>query len=260
MARSAATASEQGIVIDEDDRATIDKWTRELDGTHPSPSVLQRRTETMRSGFARIFAYVTQEVTDQRTITYYRHGFFETFSTMLLGIALFRLGALRNAWTTKSYVQLTVVCYGLGFTINAIEVAAILRSNFDPLTIKFANLVSYQFGRIAMAVGHIGLVSILYHSGYFNSACRRLAAVGRMALTNYLAQSFVCALIFTGVGFGLYGTLERSQLYVVVAAIWIAQLSWSSIWLKQFCFGPLEWLWRALTYLKLPAFRRATSN
>ena len=77
-----------------------------------------------------------------------------------------------------------------------------------------------------------------------------------MALTNYVMHSVICAFVFTGIGFSLYGKLERHQLYYVVLGIWLFQLITSPIWLKYFRFGPLEWLWRTLTYGKLQRFRR----
>ena len=83
----------------------------------------------------------------------------------------------------------------------------------------------------------------------------RLAAVGQMALTNYLTQSIFQTLVFTGIGLGLFGRLERAELYYVVVAIWIVQLVWSPIWLRHFRFGPAEWLWRSLTYWKRQPMR-----
>jgi uncharacterized protein len=87
---------------------------------------------------------------------------------------------------------------------------------------------------------------------------RSLAAVGQMALTSYLTHSVVCAILF--VGFRLYGQLERHQLYYIVFAIWAVQLVISPLWLSRFRFGPVEWLWRYLTYLKRPPFRRRRSE
>ena len=74
--------------------------------------------------------------------------------------------------------------------------------------------------------------------------------VGQMAFTNYLAQSLVCGLIFYGVGFGLFGKLELHQVYYVVAAVWVIEIIWSHLWMRYFRFGPMEWLWRSLTYWK----------
>ena len=85
---------------------------------------------------------------------------------------------------------------------------------------------------------------------------QRLAAVGRMALSNYLLQSVICLFIFSGIGFGLLGDLRRSELYIVVAIIWAFQLWLSSWWLARYNYGPAEWLWRALTYGKVPTFIR----
>ena len=69
-----------------------------------------------------------------------------------------------------------------------------------------------------------------------------------MALTNYVTHSIVCMVVFRSFGFGLYGHLSRHQLYYVVFSIWAVQLVISPIWLAHFRFGPLEWLWRSLTY------------
>jgi uncharacterized protein len=72
--------------------------------------------------------------------------------------------------------------------------------------------------------------------------------MGQMAFTNYLGQSLICSLIFYGYGLGYYGKLQRYELYYVVFGVWIFQMIFSVVWLKYFRFGPLEWLWRTLTY------------
>jgi uncharacterized protein len=75
-----------------------------------------------------------------------------------------------------------------------------------------------------------------------------LAAVGRMALTNYLGQSLVATTIFYGYGLGLAGTVGRLGTIGVAVMIFAAQVVFSTIWLKVFRYGPMEWLWRSLTY------------
>jgi uncharacterized protein len=71
-----------------------------------------------------------------------------------------------------------------------------------------------------------------------------------------VSHSIICAFVFYGFGLALYGQLERHELYYVVGAIGLFQLIVSPIWLKHFRFGPLEWVWRSLTYLERPALRR----
>ena len=80
---------------------------------------------------------------------------------------------------------------------------------------------------------------------------KALSAVGQMAFTNYLMQSIICTFFFYGHGLGYYGKLYFHQIYYVVAAVWIFQLIFSSIWLRYFRFGPFEWVWRSLTYWKM---------
>jgi uncharacterized protein len=82
-----------------------------------------------------------------------------------------------------------------------------------------------------------------------------MAAVGRMAMTNYLVQSLVCTALFCGWGFGQIGTLGRTGLYAVVALIWAAQLWYSPAWLRHFRYGPAERAWRSLTYGRVQTFK-----
>jgi uncharacterized protein len=77
-----------------------------------------------------------------------------------------------------------------------------------------------------------------------------------MAFTNYIMQTIICTAIFYGHGFGYYGQVERSGQIAIVAAVWVFQLIASPIWLRHFFFGPLEWLWRSLTYWQRQPFRR----
>lgn len=78
-----------------------------------------------------------------------------------------------------------------------------------------------------------------------------------MALTCYLMQSVICTLIFHGRGLGQFGYFSRPQQLGVVIAIWLLQLVFASWWLQRFRFGPMEWLWRSLSYWKIQPFRRS---
>lgn len=106
-----------------------------------------------------------------------------------------------------------------------------------------------------VALGHVGLLMLIVQSGALRWLTRRLAAVGRMALSNYLTHSIVCTTLFYGYGFGLYGTINRTGLAAIVLTIWIVQLLISPIWLAHFRFGPAEWVWRSLTYWRLQPMR-----
>ena len=97
---------------------------------------------------------------------------------------------------------------------------------------------------------------LVCQAGVLKGVQDRLAAVGRMALTNYLAHSVLCTTLCYGHGFGYFGYLSRGQQWCVVFAIWALQLWWSPVWLRHFRFGPAEWVWRCLTYGARQPWRR----
>jgi uncharacterized membrane protein YeiB len=85
---------------------------------------------------------------------------------------------------------------------------------------------------------------------------RLLAPMGRMALTNYLAQSLICMVWFYGFALGHYG-MPRAQQLLFVAVVYVLQIAFSHRWLARFRYGPMEWFWRGFTYRQMPAWRAA---
>lgn len=172
---------------------------------------------------------------------------FDMSSFMLIGMGLLKLGVLSASRSRRFYLTLMVAGYGIGVPLGLYELNTILASGFEVMGFKSAD-ITYQFSRLAMVCGHMGLILLFIKSGLLGFLQRALAATGQMALSNYLAQTLICVTLFYGFGFALFGKLERHELYIIVAAIWVAELIWSPIWLRHFRFGPFEWLWRSLTY------------
>lgn len=173
---------------------------------------------------------------------------------MLIGMALLKLGILDGAAKTRTYLAMLVLGYGIGIPLGMYEVGLAVAGNFSAVSIAEADR-TYQISRLAMVVGHLGLLLLIIKSGIFAPLQRAFAAAGKMALTNYLMQTVICVTIFYGFGFALFGAFERHELYYIVATICTVQLIWSVLWLKVFRFGPFEWLWRSLTYWKLQPMR-----
>ena len=103
-------------------------------------------------------------------------------------------------------------------------------------------------GSFLVAGGYLGLVMLYAKRRPDGPVTRAFAAVGRTAFTNYLLQTVIATTIFYGHGFGLFGSVTRVAQYGVVLAIWAIQVPLSVIWLRYFRFGPVEWVWRTLTY------------
>ena len=109
---------------------------------------------------------------------------------------------------------------------------------------------------LPMALGYLAVV-VLAAVGPLGRWLSVLAPPGRMALTNYLMQSLIASLVFYGYGLGMFGEMGRAAQVGFVFAVFAAQVAFSHWWLSRYRMGPMEWLWRAGTYLSRPAMRRA---
>ena len=111
-------------------------------------------------------------------------------------------------------------------------------------------MIGYAFGVPALALFIIGLVFVLWSKVRWQSALRVFAPLGRMAMTNYLMQTVLCVTIFYGYGYGLFGRFGAFYSTLIALGILVFQTLYSNLWLRYFEFGPMEWIWRQLTYKK----------
>ncbi len=172
----------------------------------------------------------------------------DALAMMLLGMAFYRLGVLNGERSRTFYLRMMIGGFAVGLLANGWEHLRAVQSDYDLIVVFGYMQGTYHVGRLGLALGWMGLVMLVCQGGLWAALRGRLAAVGRMALSNYLLHSLICLLVFTGVGFGLVGHLERWGLYLVVFAIWAFQLWLSPWWLDRYRYGPAEWLWRTLTY------------
>jgi uncharacterized protein len=250
----AIAARDSGAELTPEQDAAIGAWEQERSNFKSTPENIADTIAAHRQGYWHAFAHVARINAIFQTWGLYRY-FFDVFGMMIIGMALFKMGVLTLERRTRFYVAMVAGGYLVGLATNAFETKWIMDHHFS--AIAFAEMKgTYDLGRLSMTIGHLGLLLLFVRSGILGWLRYAFAAVGRMAVTNYLMQSVICAIIF--IGFGLYGQLERHQLYYVVFAIWIGQLIFSPLWLKFFRFGPVEWLWRSLTYMKPQPMRRRT--
>jgi uncharacterized protein len=174
---------------------------------------------------------------------------------MLLGMGLMKLGVFSASRSRRFYTTMAALGYGIGLPLLIFDARQLIQHQFSFEYGLHGGMLYNAFGSIIVALGHVGVFMLIIQSGAIEWLTRRLAAVGRMALTNYLMHSIVCTTLFYGYGFGRFGRINRTGLYAIVLAIWTFQLIVSPIWLKYFRFGPAEWLWRSLTYWRLQPMR-----
>ena len=180
--------------------------------------------------------------------------------TMLLGMVLYRTDVLTGRAQTSTYVRLLAAALlaWLGALWLSVDWA---RSEFSP-TEPWLNAhlwtATYEPFRILVGLGWAAALVLSFRALGTSFMHRRLADLGRMALTVYLLETVIATTLFWGWGFGLYGTLSRFELLLVTGAVWLALATFAALWMKSFAYGPAEWLWRRLTYGDAP-FRRAAN-
>jgi len=180
---------------------------------------------------------------------------------MFLGMALFKTGFLMGQGPLRFYWGLLVAGLTAGILLTYTWLEPEIRLKYDFYQYyKQVHFEYYEIGRALRSLGLFGLIILLYKSGWFNWLFSLMRPVGQMAFTNYLMQSILCGLFFYGIGLGMFGKLERYQIYYVVGVVWVLEIGWSHVWLRYFRFGPFEWLWRSLTYWKRQPMKRVAEK
>jgi len=197
-----------------------------------------------------------------------RYGFIESIfwwcgGLMLIGMALYKWGFFSAHAPARVYLACAILA-ALCLPAVAWEIWRNFHLGWDSKAVEESHNLINELTSIPMALGIASLVMLWCQLRIFAGTAAprtdravfglslydRLAAAGRMALTNYLMQTVLCTTLFYGHGFGLYGYVDRSGQFFITLAIWALQLFWSPLWLRYFRFGPVEWLWRSATYLR----------
>ncbi len=232
-------------------------WKEFEKGIQPTPEEIASELDQRRQSYVSALRWNAGYFTKQLVQAVPIFLFWDALAMMLLGMAFFKLDVLQAARPRRFFVRMAVVGLVVGLLTNAWEIYGVLSTELATLSVFSPMRPTYQLGRIGVACGYLALIALSIQAGKLPGFRKLLAPVGRMALTNYLMHSLICLFLFTGAGFALVGELHRWQLDLVVLGIWALQIVLSSWWLARFRFGPAEWLWRALTYFRLPPMRRA---
>ncbi len=173
---------------------------------------------------------------------------FETIPLLLIGMALFRFGFFSGALDRGRMLLWGWAGLLLGAAGTAILGGWAMVRGFPFWLTQFVYHGPVAYPRLAMALGMASLLVLATPRAPGGWLGNRLIAAGRMAFSNYILMSLVMALVFQGWAGGLFGDLHRPALLLPLLGGWLLMLAWSRPWLARFRYGPLEWLWRCLTY------------
>ena len=233
--------------------AVAQAWEASNNAAYGAGSFLAAAREHARE---MVFTY-----TDPRQLRAILGFYVQIFSTMVIGLILGRRNFFQNSgaylplvkrvqWWTLGAGALTGAIFG--YYIATVE---------DPTPTPFGVVafVAYYLCRVCIMAFYVATIIRAVHNDVWRRWLAPMATAGRMPLTNYLLQTLIATFIFYGWGLGLWGKVGPAwDLALAVAIFFVIQVPLSRLWLQHFAMGPMEYLWRLLTYGRAP-LRRAVA-
>jgi uncharacterized protein len=256
MAGSAAYAHSlaNAIASGNADAGTLKEWQDlSRDIVIPSAAALRKEFALYLGPWSGVVEY---QLTEKATMPLFFTFLFgwETLAYMLFGMAALKSGFLTGAWDNVRYHRVALTALAVAIPVYAVLAALLLADDFSvPGIFTYSFTATVPF-RPLVIVAYAALIILATRGGGW--LVDRIAATGRAAFSNYLGTSIVMTGLFYGWGLGWFGSVSRIELWLVVAAMWLAMLAWSKPWLDRFAYGPLEWLWRSLARWEVQPFRK----
>ena len=190
-------------------------------------------------------------------------GDLTVFGMFVISVFVFGVALLRTGWVTDPASHLPTLRRArnlgllVGFALMGVSMSLGTAPPVEKIDLPAAlQMSTYLLAGLVLALGYGAWMACALQGRGGAVLERWLAPVGRMALTHYLLQSVCFSLVFYGYGLGLWGQVSRTGQLLLVVALFVLQMVASRLWLARFRFGPVEWLWRAATYGRIPALRR----
>jgi len=178
---------------------------------------------------------------------YYQSLIISSLIVMILGIVLFRTGIFSDYKSWKYYWAISISFLLFGLTINYLRYYHWSYEDHVPITETWKALL-FTFPKEVLGIGYVLVLNGLFQRYLKNVRIKIFTKIGRTALSNYILQSLILGILFHGYGLGLFNSFSRFELLAFVLTIWAIQILLTFIWLKYHKQGPLEFIWRKLTY------------
>lgn len=255
-AATATARAAAGEEVSKELLAAKERWERRVAAVPPKPDSQQVEIDAMRGNWMAVARHRWEHNHAFQSTFLYTYFVFDALGMILLGMGLVKAGFFHGTWRRGSYLALVAVgglaaaaglAWGMRFAAAGFSLAAI--------ELRVVKDLAYPFTRLLVALGFASALILVGRSGRCRGMLHALADVGRLAFSNYILQTLVCTTLFFGWGFGLFGSLSRGALAGVFLVVTAVQVGWSMLWLRRFRFGPVEWLWRSLTWWQRQPFR-----
>ncbi|MDE2619965.1 MAG: DUF418 domain-containing protein, partial [Sphingomonadales bacterium] len=259
----AAVAKEQAhLPLSKDEAKAAKAWHKvegQIAGNDPmikaeAKKEAQARASTSMADYAgwMIGAYLT--IAGKGELLF---GVLEAFPAMLIGIALWKLGFIQGRRSTREYLVVLVLAWGFGMGARYLGCMERLAFVPQPKTIWMTE----EFARLAVSLGHIAAINLLVRSLAGGRLLAPFRAAGQMAFTLYFMEQVIGIwILFSPLGLDLPGGQGWAHLALQAALVGAGLLVFANLWMRAFASGPLEWLWRSLSYGERQPFRRLAAT
>jgi len=246
---------DSGRSLTRDDNAVIGLWQLAVADAGPDNEWIEEEIQVKAGAYLGIFEYNASSALEEQTSIFYAEDIWDMLPYMFLGIMLLRVGFFDDRVSSTVHLAVALAGIGLGLAIHLYLNLGLYENFRDPVRSLFY-LTFFDFGRVPFVLGYASLIILIFRLEICRLIGNGIEAVGRMALSNYLMQSVIGAFVFYGFGLAQFNLLSRLDLAAFIVLVWVFQLLFSVFWMRRFCYGPAEWLWRSLTYWKAqPLFR-----
>ncbi|WP_174273383.1 DUF418 domain-containing protein [Sphingomonas bacterium] len=241
--------------LSKDQKEALAEWGKKLDKLRLTPKQKKEMAEEAKARRGGFLGYA--KWLHLQWIDYAKSGelfwVLEAFSTMLIGVALFKWGFIQGLSSSRTYLVAMIAAYAFGFGARAMGVHERLAFWPIPKTIW----ATEEYARLAVTLGHIALVNLLARTRAGYALLSPFKAAGRIAFSLYVAETLIGMwLLFPGFGLGLWDKFGWAGLAVTATVTIVVLLIAANIYSRYFVIGPLEWAWRSLAYCKRQRFRR----
>ncbi|MCG8320667.1 MAG: DUF418 domain-containing protein [Cytophagales bacterium] len=227
----------------EKDTKDIKYWQKKITQKAPDTTKVEIRKSTYFKGLKETY----ENARVHKGLLYYQGLLFPSVIVMILGIVLYRSGIFKDYHVWKYYWFISLSVLSIGLTINYLRYYHWTYEYFDPVINIWIGWL-FTFPKELLGAGYILIFNGLYQKFLSTYKIKIISNIGRMALTNYIFQNIVLGFIFYGYGLAQFNQYSRSELLGIVVVIWIIQISLSWSWMNRYKQGPLEWIWKKLTY------------
>lgn len=227
----------------EDEEKQIDTWLNKTEEKKKTSD----RLEPIRISYFDSIAANAENHKIHKGFVMYNGILFRTLIMMILGILLYKTGIFKDYRALPHYWWITGAIVMIALVVNYSRYYHWIYAYYDPV-VEYWKGWLFTFPKELGGLSYILLINGVYQKFLGGRFSALISNMGRLALTNYIGQSIICGLIFYGYGFAQYGQHSRFELLGFVVCIWVFQVLLSWVWLKYHDQGPIESLWRKLTY------------